>query len=174
MLRPSLPRRTRPLVRVSLFSHSHQRLYHTIQCTTNSTAGLLFYYTWITQYYTLKPWTDKVKTQYKSCICWCLSVDKDLWQHLSKGLWEKVWDQTICILTCVRVCVWLTDPASTLGGVCLLFELQRHLQQAILLSYERTGQHKAVASHSQVLQWVIPQWTDGKLNLMDWIQSNQS
>jgi len=56
------------------------------------------------------------------------------------------------------LCVWcvcLTDRASTLGGICLLFQLHRHLQQAILLSYERTGQHKAVASHSQVLQWVI-------------------
>ncbi len=62
----------------------------------------------------------------------------------------------LCEDVCVCVCVCLTDPASTLGGICLLFQLHRHLQQAILLSYERTGQHKAVASHSQVLQWVIP------------------
>ncbi len=63
-----------------------------VRCTTNSAAGLLFYYPWITQitqYYTLKALIEKVKMQYKSCICWCLSVYKDLRQHLSKGLWEN-------------------------------------------------------------------------------------
>lgn len=163
MLRPSLPRRTRLWECASLLQHSHPRLNHTIWFTTNGTASLLFYYfisQRITQYYTLNPSADKVKTRWKKpYICWCWSVDKDLRQHLSKGLWEwRLWAQRICILTCVRVCVsvCVTDWASTLGGICLLFQLQRHLQQAILLSYERTGQHKAVASHSQVLQWVIP------------------
>lgn len=107
-----------------LLQHSHPSLNHTIWFTTNSTDGLLFYYfisQGITQYYTLKPSADKVKTQDavskdKSCICWCWSVDKNLRQHLSKGLWEwRLWAQRICILTCVRVCVcvadWLTEQA---------------------------------------------------------------
>ncbi len=88
-----------------------------VRCTTNSAASLLFYYPWITQYYTLKALIEKVKMQYKSCICWCLSVYKDLRQHLSKGLWEngrfgpKEFAFWLLWGLCVCVCSWLAQKA---------------------------------------------------------------